>query len=111
LATFQEIDDFARRIGESFQPERVILFGSWACGEPTADSDVDLLVIMPFQGKAVRRAVEILLAVRPAFPIDLIVYTPEEAARRYQELDPLVREAIDRGRILYEGQGVTRETC
>jgi len=47
VVSMEQIEEFGRRIGEQFKPERVILFGSYAYGTPTPDSDVDLLVIMP----------------------------------------------------------------
>jgi predicted nucleotidyltransferase len=45
-----------RRIVEQFQPEKIILFGSHACGSADPDSDVDLLVIMPFTGSKLDKA-------------------------------------------------------
>ena len=47
----EEIQTFARRIAEEFHPERIILFGSYAYGTPGPDSDMDLLVVLPFEGK------------------------------------------------------------
>ena len=76
-----------------------------AYGRPTRDSDVDLLVIMPYRGRPLRLIVKILMKSDPPFPVDLIVYRPEEVRRRYREFDPLVREAIDRGKVLYERYG------
>ena len=54
------IREVAERIVQEFQPERIILFGSYASGTPTPDADVDLLVIVPFEGKAPRKSLEIL---------------------------------------------------
>lgn len=103
--------DLCERIVREFHPEEVILFGSRASGRSRPDSDVDLLVILPFEGKGFRKSLEILNRVAPTFPVDLVVRTPEDAARRYREGDPLIREAFDRGRRLYErdGQGVGRQ--
>lgn len=97
--------DLAERIGHEYDPERIILFGSYAYGAPTEDSDLDLLVIMPFQGKGFRKSLEILNRMNPSFSVDLLVRRPEDTARRYEEYDPLIREAIDRGRVLYERDG------
>ncbi|HKR02517.1 MAG TPA: nucleotidyltransferase domain-containing protein [Pyrinomonadaceae bacterium] len=52
-------------IAREFQPERIILFGSYAYGTPGADSDVDLLVILPFKGKPAHKALEILNRMNP----------------------------------------------
>jgi predicted nucleotidyltransferase len=64
-------DEIARR----FQPERIILFGSYAYGTPTEDSDVDLLVVMPFQGQPITKAIEVRQAIHAGFPMGLLVYT------------------------------------
>jgi predicted nucleotidyltransferase len=101
----QEIRSLSERIVEEFQPQRIILFGSYAAGRPTPDSDVDLLVILPFEGKNFTKSLEILNCTNPSFPIDLLARTPEDTARRYREGDPLIREALDRGKVLYERHG------
>ncbi len=105
MVAIQEVEALSREIATEFDPERIILFGSHAYGTPTSDSDVDLLVIMPLEGSGFRKSVEILERVRPCFPIDLIARQPDDIERRYREGDPLVREAIDRGRVLYERHG------
>ena len=105
------IAELAERIAREFDPERIILFGSYACGDPSPDSDVDLLVVLPFEGKNFWKSLEILNRVDPQFPVDLLARRPEDMARRYAEGDPLVREAIDRGKVLYErnSQRVARQ--
>ena len=100
-----DIQSLADRIAANFQPERVILFGSYASGAPTPDSDVDLLVILPFEGKGFWKSLEILNRVNPPFAVDIIARQPEDARRRYQEGDPLIRDALDRGKALYERRG------
>ena len=92
----------ANRIITRFDPEQIILFGSYAHGSPTEDSDVDLLVIMPFEGEAVRQALKIANDLNPDFELDVIVRRPDDAQRRYKEGDPLIREAFDNGVILHE---------
>lgn len=99
------ITRISRRIVEEFNPEKIILFGSYAYGKPIGDSDVDLLVILPFKGKNFSKSLEILNRVDPRFPIDLLARRPEDVDRRYAEGDPLIREALDRGKILYERHG------
>jgi predicted nucleotidyltransferase len=102
----EDIQALADAIGQEFSPEKVILFGSRAYGEPHEDSDVDLLVILSFTGRPFRKALEILKKVTPfkKFPLDLKVYTPDEFQWRYEGLDPLVREATEKGLVLYERQ-------
>lgn len=89
-------------IARQFDPERIILFGSYAYGTPTSDSDVDLLVILPVESNTFRKAVEILNQVHPPFAVDLLARDPRDAARRYAQGDPLIGEAMDRGMVLYE---------
>ena len=54
------IEDVVRQIVDRFQPTRIILFGSYAYGEPRPDSDVDLMVLMDTSLSEMRQAVEIL---------------------------------------------------
>ena len=98
----KRIVDLGERIAREFQPERIILFGSYAYGAPQPDSDVDLLVVLSFDGKGFRKSLEILNRVDPDFPVDLVSRRPDDTARRYEEGDPLIREALDRGKVLYE---------
>lgn len=98
----QTITDLCERIAAEFQPERIILFGSHAYGNPTDASDVDLLVIFPFQGSAIRKAVEILDKVHPRFAVDLLVRTPEQVRQRLAWNDFFLREIIENGKVVYE---------
>jgi len=92
---------FVREVADRFQPEKVILFGSHAYGQPHADSDVDILVIMPTRNE-LDQAVRICLAVDYNFPLDLLVRTPKNLAWRLAEGDSFLREVMDRGKVLYE---------
>ena len=98
----QSIRKLCDHIVREFQPERIILFGSYAYGNPTPDSDVDLLVVLPFAGKNLRKSLEILNRTNPRFPIDLLARRPDDTERRYREGDPLIRQALDHGKVLYE---------
>src|SRR5947199_2119548 len=70
---------FARQVAERFQPDKIILFGSYAYGTPHADSDVDILVIMPARNE-LDQAVRVRLTVDYDFPLDLLVRTPKNLA-------------------------------
>ena len=87
------------------RPDRVILFGSRAYGNPGPYSDVDLLVVLPFEGRNFWKSLEILNRVDPPFPVDLLARRQDDTARRYAEGDPLIREALDHGKVLYERHG------
>lgn len=102
------IQELAERIATLYQPDKIILFGSHARGDATEESDIDLLVVLPFAGNSFRKSIEILNAVLAPFPhlsVDLLARRPDDTARRYSEGDPLIREAIERGYVLYERHG------
>lgn len=92
---------FARQVAERFQPEKIILFGSYAYGTPQADSDVDLLVVMPARNQH-DQAVRIRWEVPAPFPMDLIVRTPQNLNRRLAEGDSFHTEIVTRGKVLFE---------
>jgi len=102
MTTLEQIQVFVQRLGEEYSPHKVILFGSYAHGQPTSDSDVDLLVIAPFEGSSVKKSVEIRLKLRPSFPMDLLVRTPEKVRERLEMGDGFMREILAKGKILYE---------
>jgi predicted nucleotidyltransferase len=102
MVSMKDIRAAAERIGRDFRPHKVILFGSYAYGTPAADSDVDLLVIMPCRGHPVHKAVEILMKANVRFPVDLLVRTPSEVRKRLAWNDFFLREIIEKGRVLYE---------
>src|SRR5260370_928916 len=92
---------FARQVAERFQPDKIILFGSYAYGTPHADSDVDILVIMPARNE-LDQAVRIRLTVDYNFPLDLLVRTPKNLSWRLAEGDGFLSEIVKRGKVLYE---------
>lgn len=92
---------FARQIAERFQPDKIILFGSYAYGTPHADSDVDILVIMPARNQ-LDQAVKIELACDPPFPVDLVVRTPHNLSWRLAEGESFLCEITAKGKVLYE---------
>jgi len=102
MIEMQRIRDLTSRIAREFNPDRIILFGSHAYGQPGEDSDVDILVVLPFKGRSVRKAIEIRNRVNPEIPVDLIVRTPEEVADRVAKNDWFMREIVEKGRTLYE---------
>jgi predicted nucleotidyltransferase len=103
LVSLQAIKRFARRIAEKFQPEKIILFGSYAYGEPHADSDVDLLVVMPGRNQ-LDQAGKIYLEIPAPFPmdVDVIVRTPRNLEKRLARGDLFTTEIVSKGKILYE---------
>ena len=102
MVQINDIQELANRIVQEFSPDRIVLFGSYARGTAVPDSDVDLLVILPFEGKGFWKSIEIINRVNVPFSLDLMAYRPDAVARRYAEGDPLIRDAMDHGRVLYE---------
>ena len=92
---------FVRAVAEQFGPDKIILFGSYAYGRPHADSDVDLLVVMPARNE-LDQAVRIRLAVDYRFPLDLLVRTPRNLSWRLAEGDSFLTEVLSKGQVLYE---------
>ena len=103
MVSFKRIHEIKSKIIDEFHPERIVLFGSYARGEETPNSDVDLLVIMPsFPGKNVLKAIEILKRIKPAFPIDLLVRTSDQVQRRVAMNDYFLKGIMEKGAVLYE---------
>ena len=92
---------FARQVAERFRPDKIILFGSYAYGKPHADSDVDILVIMPARNE-LDQALRIRLTIDYNFPMDLLVRTPKNLSWRLAEGDWFLREVMAKGKVLYE---------
>lgn len=95
------IRQYVRQVVEKFHPDKVILFGSHAYGKPHADSDVDLLIVMPTRNE-LTQSTRIRQAVSAPFPMDLFVYRPEMLAKWLSWGDPYLREIIDKGIVLYD---------
>ena len=96
------ISQMVRRIVRRFHPERIILFGSHARGDPGRDSDVDLLIVMPVKGSRREKAVEIGVALHDIrAPKDIIVTTPEDFEWRKEIAGTIERPAAQEGKGLY----------
>jgi predicted nucleotidyltransferase len=96
------IDDVVAQIIERYQPQKVILFGSYAYGHPRPESDVDLLVVLDTPLKEAEQAAQICQEIDYHFGLDLIVRTPNVLARRLALGDPFLTEIVNNGRVLYE---------
>ena len=103
--TDELIQEITNRIVEHFHPHKVILFGSYAYGKPTPDSDLDLLVIITTRKRPAERSAEISLKCRPPFvPMEVVALTPGEIRQRLAGFDPFLEEALTKGRVLYEAK-------
>jgi predicted nucleotidyltransferase len=96
------INDVVRQIAEKFQPNKIILFGSYAYGKPTPVSDVDLLVVMDSTLKESLLSKSIRRSIIYHFGLDLVVKTPESLANRIEMGDFFLMEILKKGKVLYE---------
>jgi uncharacterized protein len=101
--TLEALPAVVERIARELDPDKIILFGSYAYGMPTPDSDVDLLVIMETTASTKDRylAVSDLIYPRP-FPVDILVKTNDEISRAIAKGDFFIREIVTQGKVLYE---------
>ena len=105
VITQRQIETYAEDVARQFRPLKIVLFGSYAYGNPTEDSDVDLMVVMPKDPSGVRnrdKAIAIDSAIPAAFPLDLLVRNPEDIAWRLEEGDCFLQDVFSKGRVLYE---------
>ena len=101
--TRELINSVVKKIIENVGPDMVILFGSFATGHPTADSDLDLLIVKHSNLRRDKRALEIdELFSNRNFPLDIIVYTPEEVEKFRDIEGSFIKDILKSGEILYE---------
>jgi len=86
MVSKRTIKKVTKEIVAHFHPRQVILFGSYAYGTPTEDSDVDLIVIMESEERNLPQALKISRAISHPFPMDLVVLKPWEVQKRLQGL-------------------------
>ena len=94
-----------RRLTTKLKPEKIILFGSYAYGKPTPNSDVDLFVIMKtnIKRQADRYVLVSSLLDPRDFPVDIIVHTPAEIKRELSiKGNFFIRDIMANGKALYE---------
>ncbi len=104
MISLESIEELAGRIVRKYHPEKVVLFGSYAARNASDYSDVDLLVVMSFEGPALRQSLEMVRALKPRFAVDIVVRRPEEISQRLGWGDFFLEEALGKGRVLYESR-------
>ncbi|MEK6324575.1 MAG: nucleotidyltransferase domain-containing protein [Acidobacteriota bacterium] len=102
MTTSEQINEICDAIAREFNPEKVIVFGSQAYGNPGPFSDLDLLIVMPYEGSPLQQAARIITRVNPKIGVDVIVRTPEQIRERLAMQDGFMREIFERGRVAYE---------
>ena len=96
--------EVVEKIKKEYQPEKIILFGSYAYGTPTEDSDIDLFIVKETDKERIYRFAEvkkIIYKPERRIPISPLVYTPEELATRLSMGDSFVEEVLSKGEVLY----------
>jgi predicted nucleotidyltransferase len=93
-----QIRAYCRVVAREFQPRKIILFGSYATGSATPDSDVDLVVVLNFRGSTTDKVVEIRGRVEAPFPMDLLLWKPSGAGKE----DAFTRSVLSEGKVMYE---------
>ena len=95
------LEEGVARLVRELEPERIVLFGSWARGTATRRSDIDLCVIWKTDLSPLDRIGKVLVLLKDApRPIEAVVYTPEELVR--MEESPFIRRIVKEGKVLYE---------
>ncbi|HLC27300.1 MAG TPA: nucleotidyltransferase domain-containing protein [bacterium] len=98
------IDTVLRKLIAEYAPEKVILFGSHAHGDPGPDSDIDLLIIKNTSERFIDRWVavqRILTGTHRSIPVETLVITPQEIQRRLAIGDQFIAEILQKGQVLY----------
>ncbi|MBN2550406.1 MAG: nucleotidyltransferase domain-containing protein [Anaerolineales bacterium] len=96
------IQELVARIADTFKPQQIILFGSYASNTPRPESDVDLLVVMETPLREAQQALEIRQHVNPLFGVDILVYKPSRMKERLGLGDSFLREITSKGIVMYE---------
>ncbi len=99
----KEIKKITDEIVKNYKPEKIILFGSCARGNPTEDSDVDLFIVKKTKQLRTKRHLEVdRMFLDRAVPLDILVYTPREIKERLSLGDFFIKNIIQKGKIIYD---------
>jgi predicted nucleotidyltransferase len=102
MITREKISAITRKIAERFNPDKIILFGSYAWGKPDRDSDLDLFVVMESRERPIKRASSVRSVLRDLYvPMDILVRTPEELKYRIDIGDPFIKKILRDGQVIY----------
>jgi len=113
MVTQKQIDEIVRILVKDYQPERIILFGSYANGTAHEESDLDLAIVKKSDLPRFKRGAAVRAALRSEgrkwfFPMDILVYTPDEMESYQNDPYSLVHEILLTGRTLYESSQPAR---
>ncbi|MFH0797190.1 MAG: nucleotidyltransferase domain-containing protein [Candidatus Omnitrophota bacterium] len=97
----KEIKKIIKQIVKSYKPEQVVLFGSFAYGKTKLSSDIDLLIIKKTKKRKIERIKEVLMKVESNFPLEPLVYSPEELQERLEMGDFFFQDIMKKGKVVY----------
>jgi len=99
----EKIEEVVQRIKINVNPDKIILFGSYATGNPTEDSDIDLLIIKDMELPRYKRVKEVKKYLRRIkVPIDVLVYTSKEFDEWKDIETSFISQINKKGTVLYE---------
>ena len=105
MIEWTDIQRYYDAIAREFKPRRIVVFGSYAYGRPTEDSDVDVMVVMPYsKNRRTRPSLAIRQRIAAGFPVDILVREPAEITRRLRSGDSFITDVITRGKVMYEAE-------
>ena len=96
-----KVKEVIQDIIQEYKPEKIYLFGSFAWGKPTKDSDIDIFIIKKTKKDRIERQLEVRRIIKGRLPVDILVYTPEEIEKRLKMKDFFIKDIIDKGKLLY----------
>ncbi len=103
LITEEEINGVVEKIIKGYNPEKIILFGSYSAGNPNENSDIDLFVVKDTDKPRPERTIELRkMLYGSKLPIDLIVYNQKEIDEKIKNKYSFVNEVLETGRVMYE---------
>lgn len=97
------IQKIVEKIRREYRPEKIILFGSYSYGKPTAESDVDLFIIKESDKRRIDRFCEVRRIIRgiKGISVQPVVFTKKEIAQRLRLEDNFFKEVLEKGEVLY----------
>lgn len=106
-----KIEEVVKKIVQEFEPEKIILFGSYAWGTPTNESDVDLLIIKEGNERRIEREQALRGKLFPSgIPLDVLIYTPDEVKKRLELGDFFIEDIVKKGKVVYDHARQTEQS-
>lgn len=102
MIPMRDIKRYCDAIAAAFKPQKIILFGSYAYGQPNEDSDVDVMVVMPRKRYRRDLGFRVRMKVPAGFPVDVLVEPDDKLARRIADRECFILDITEKGKVMYE---------